>query len=325
MPVNQAVYLKEIPLFDTHASMRQDDQNSPTQPLAMSGKFRYQAFHNGLNTHASDAVEQLNTKVSSEIPPSISFNFLFSGVIHYSFGRHKYQLSNANTQSAQGSFIVNNQSEIFTRHLTEGMHIKKLNIFVEKTWLLNRCDSEADFEIIDMLFKRPDVYLWQPSKNAVEKAEALIQLSKASTFADKLNTEHLTMELLVICLDEAYQLVKAQPKKVKPTTLQTNTLLKTKLDQSMTHCFSLAEIANDLNMSISTLQRQFKRTYELNISDYIKQHRLTLAKKSLLVDGLSIGEVAFATGYKHSSNFIHAFKTQFGLTPAAFVKLHKIR
>lgn len=324
MSVKQSIFLNGIPSFSSALNIANTHSDDPSNTVVMSGKFRHQAFHNGLMMHASDATEQLNTQISAEMPPSISFNFLFSGVINYSFGSQQYQLSNPNADTAQGSFIISNQHEIFTRHMTKGMHIKKLNIFVEKDWLTNRCGTKDDYHIVEEIFRHPNVYHWQPSIDAINKAEALITLGNATTLAEKLTSEQLTMELLIICLEEVHQLIRTHNALNKDPIQPAINPLKSTLDQYMNSGFSLAKIAKELNISVSTLQRRFKRTYGLNISNYMKQHRLAVAKKSLLIDGNSIGEVAFETGYNHTSNFINAFRNQFGVTPAAYVKLHKL-
>jgi AraC-like DNA-binding protein len=323
--IEQEIYIGDIqPLSSALSFIQKTDKSEVTSPI-MSGQFRFNTFQNGLTTHATDAVEEQDANISAELPSGISFNFLFSGVIDYSFGSKKYCLRKKKEQTAQGSIIVNNADEILTRHLSAGMHIRKLNIFVEKQWLTSRCQTEADHRVIAEIFQQSNVYLWQPGENAIAKAEALIKLNNENTFSQKLTSEHLTMELLAICLDEVYRQVKNENGENGIVIENTRLSLKARLDTCLGSKYSLVEIAQQLNISVSTLQRQFKRNYNMNISTYIKQRRMDIAKKSLLLGDLSIGEVAFHAGYNHTSNFINAFKNSFSITPAAYVKLHKIR
>ncbi len=321
----QDIYMNDIQPLSSALSFIQQNASQPDTSPIMSGQFHFNTFQNGLTSHATDAVEEQNANITTELPAGISFNFLFTGTIDYSFGSNKYQLTNNSDQAVQGSIIVNNTDEILTRHLTAGMHIRKLNIFVEQQWLTSRCQTEADRQVINDIFQQQNVYLWQPEQQAISKADALIELNNENTFSQNLTTEHLTMELLGYCVDEVYRQVTSEPGKDSVDNYTSGQSLKATLDNSVAGLHTLAEIAQQLNMSVSTLQRQFKRNYGLNISVYIKQRRLEAAKKSLLINELSIGEVAFHAGYNHTSNFINAFKKSFNMTPAAYVKLHKIR
>ncbi len=323
--LEQEIYIKDIqPLNSALSFIQKEDKTEGVSPI-MSGQFRYDTFHNGLTTHASDAVEAQDANISSELPSGISFNFLFSGEIEYSLGNKKYLLSKSKDQAVQGSIIVNDANEILTRQKKSGMHVRKLNIFVEQRWLSSRCQTAADRQVIADIFQQQNVYLWQPGKNAIAKAEALIRLNNEKTLAQKLTSEHLTMELLAICLDEVHHQVKHQASEKSTKIGSSSISLKAAMDNCIDNFNTLAEIANELNMSVSTLQRKFKRNYGMTVSLYIKQRRMDLAKKSLLLDNLSIGEVAYQAGYNHTSNFIMAFKKSFNLTPSAYVKLHKSR
>ncbi|PCJ29464.1 MAG: hypothetical protein COA90_11505 [Gammaproteobacteria bacterium] len=315
------IYMNDIQPLSPALNFIQQKNASPI----MSGQFRYNTFQNGLTSHATDAVEEQDADITTELPAGISFNFLFAGTIDYSFGSNKYQLSKEKGLVVQGSVIVNNTDEILTRHLTSGMHIRKLNIFVEQQWLTSRCQNETDRQVINDIFHKQIVYPWQPAQQATEKADALIKLSNEQTFSQNLTSEHLTMELLGYCLDEVYRQVKSEQGQENFDNNNTESSLKAKVDTCLDSVYTLADIALQLNMSVSTLQRQFKKNYSLNVSVYIKKRRLEAAKKSLLVNELSIGEVAYNAGYNHSSNFINAFKKSFNITPAAYVKLHKIR
>ncbi|OUR65742.1 hypothetical protein A9Q79_01755 [Methylophaga sp. 42_25_T18] len=323
--LEQEIYIKDIqPLNSTPSFVQQADKSGGLSPI-MSGQFRYDTFQSGLTTHATDAVEEQDANISSELPSGISFNFLFSGEIDYSLGNKKYRLSKEKGQAVQGSIIVNDANEILTRHMSAGMHVRKLNIFVEQQWLTSRCQTAADHQVITEIFHQQDVYSWQPGKSAIAKAEALIRLNNEKTLAQKLTSEHLTMELLAICLDEVYRQVKYEQSEKSIGIRSTSLSLKAAMDNSITTLNSLTEIAQDLNMSVSTLQRKFKKNYGMTVSLYIKQRRMDIAKKSLLLEDLSIGEVAYQAGYNHTSNFIIAFKRSFKITPAAYVKLHKMR
>jgi len=105
-----------------------------------------------------------------------------------------------------------------------------------------------------------------------------------------------------------------------------NTPIKQKLraliDQYINSDCSVSDIALANNMSVSTLQRRCKNTFNMTVNEYIRLRRLDRAKTAITVQGLSIGQAAYRAGYNHSSNFIAAFKKQYAVTPAELMKVH---
>jgi len=87
---------------------------------------------------------------------------------------------------------------------------------------------------------------------------------------------------------------------------------------------SLQEIAYRLNMSVSTLQRRFKSLFGMTVIEYARIERLEKAKKSMINDDLSIGEVAYISGYHHTSNFISAFTKYYEVSPTNYKKQYEL-
>ncbi len=325
MQEKKDVYFNDIKSFSSEFSFLSKLKNSTAERPIMSGEFNYQSFTEGLNIHTSNAVETQNTAISSEVTAGMSFSFLFDGCIDFSLGSNRHQLTVPEKSPLGCMFLINNKKELFTRYLIKGMHIKKLTISVDKTWLDNRCSSDNDFNLIAKIFKQNGVYNWQPTNTVAEKAKALIDGSKETSLTGKLNTEQLTMELVVLCLDACYKVIAQSSGSQKDTSETSSQTLLQRINCILDFSHTLPELAQQLNISVSTLQRNFKQSYGINISEYITDRRLEQAKKLLILNELSIGETAFEVGYKHSSNFINTFKKKFDITPAAFVRLHKNR
>lgn len=321
---NNDVYFKDIKSFSSEFSFLNKLQNATADRPIMSGHFIHQSFTDGLNIHTTDAVETQDTSISSEVAPSISFSFLFDGTIDFSIGNSRHHISTLDHQELATFIVINNDKQMFTRYLVKDMHVKKLTISMTKQWLLHRCQNDNDFTLVSALFESGGVFNWQPTASVIDKVKSLINTGNPTSLAGKLNTEHLTMEILAMCLDAAHDVIQ-HPESQLTTLIENNSSLVEQVNAVITFSNTLPEIAEQLNISVSTLQRNFKRYYGVTISDYITDKRLETAKKLLILNELSIGEVAYEVGYKHSSNFINAFKKKFAITPAAFVQLHKQR
>ncbi|NTS78075.1 helix-turn-helix transcriptional regulator [Catenovulum sp. SM1970] len=89
---------------------------------------------------------------------------------------------------------------------------------------------------------------------------------------------------------------------------------KTFIDDYANMVKNAQQLAEMLNTSVSTLQRQFKAAYNTSIGQYIKEARLETAS-DLLKQDMSIDEVSQLLGYSYRSAFERAYKNYFGVSP----------
>ncbi|MBD0832578.1 hybrid sensor histidine kinase/response regulator transcription factor [Aestuariibaculum sediminum] len=96
---------------------------------------------------------------------------------------------------------------------------------------------------------------------------------------------------------------------------QMNHIINDNLDNSN---FSVEQLAENLNVSRVQLYRKVKAILGVSISDYIQNMRMEKAKSLLETSGLSISEIAYATGFSSPSYFSTNFKNTYKITPKAF-------
>lgn len=76
------------------------------------------------------------------------------------------------------------------------------------------------------------------------------------------------------------------------------------------------EVAERLNVSLSSLNLQLKKETGVPPAEYILRYRLAHAQRMLVKDpGKSVTEIAHATGFSSGQNFATAFKRFTGITP----------
>lgn len=78
-------------------------------------------------------------------------------------------------------------------------------------------------------------------------------------------------------------------------------------------------MAQEMNMSRSTLNRKLKSILNQGINDFIKQYRLQRAAEFLSA-GYKVAEVAQRVGFKSPSYFTQCFKAYYQRTPSDFHK-----
>lgn len=96
-------------------------------------------------------------------------------------------------------------------------------------------------------------------------------------------------------------------------------LIRRWMDEEPAFDHTLQRLANRAAMSPSTLMRHFKTAYGLAPIDYLRKRRLSLARE-LLLSGHSVQQAAHLSGYRHASNFITAFKKNYGISPGALTE-----
>lgn len=289
------------------------------------GTVQFSSSATNIHIHTCDLIEKQHFSSTAELDACLSINILLKGKVKYQLSQQEYEFSNTKDQPI---VFVNaiNQPEIFTRFMTPDQHVKKVNISCNKQWLYERCINSEDIELLHNIFlNNEQVTHWIANKEMLELALQLIESIHDKSLNNQFSLERLGLEILQLALVKLKVLnndgnnkisISSSHKNTYPLLSQVNDLLEKEL--------SLEEVANKLAMSVSTLQRKFKTLYNITVIDYHRQKKLSQSRKHLIIDRLSIGETAYLAGYKHTSNFSHAFKKQFKLTPHEFLQQHKI-
>ena len=85
--------------------------------------------------------------------------------------------------------------------------------------------------------------------------------------------------------------------------------------EHLTTHLTIETIANKVNMSVSSLLRQFKLVFGKSMYEYHVEKKMDLAKKILLENNLSVKEAAAMLGYNQPSAFIECFTKYHGYSP----------
>ena len=81
---------------------------------------------------------------------------------------------------------------------------------------------------------------------------------------------------------------------------------------------TLPQLAHNCQISASRLSHLFKNEIGMNVKDYRLDRRLQTAAALVVSSDMPIKEIAYKVGYRHSSSFVRAFKSHFGLSPACY-------
>ncbi|MGM3191508.1 helix-turn-helix transcriptional regulator [Dickeya dadantii subsp. dieffenbachiae] len=91
--------------------------------------------------------------------------------------------------------------------------------------------------------------------------------------------------------------------------------VKEMLESGAADHLAIADIANSVNMSESSLQRYFRQTFDMTVFEYLRNCRLQRAVLAMQREGVGIAQAASLAGYTSPANFATALRRVYGLTP----------
>ncbi|MEE1048832.1 MAG: AraC family transcriptional regulator [Clostridia bacterium] len=97
----------------------------------------------------------------------------------------------------------------------------------------------------------------------------------------------------------------------------------TYINDHITTDISLDQLSTALFINKSYLCRQFKKATNMTIIEYIKNRRLSIAKKKLQFTNIPISDIALLCGFSTFSHFSNFFKKVEGMTPSKYREKYK--
>jgi len=87
--------------------------------------------------------------------------------------------------------------------------------------------------------------------------------------------------------------------------------------------YSVPALAASVNLGSSRLEHLFRDTLRMSIRDLVRTRRVAEAARLLLTTHKRVSEIGRDVGFNDPSNFNHAFRRHFGLSPRDYRKAHR--
>jgi methylphosphotriester-DNA--protein-cysteine methyltransferase len=139
-----------------------------------------------------------------------------------------------------------------------------------------------------------------------------LELHKAALQKDTL--QQYSLALRFICLLRGNQTSKQDLSPYIPQTLQT---ILDDINVNFASIKDLDYFAEKYFISLSTLQRLFKKHLHTTPKMYIETKRLAYSRQ-LLKQGVSVFDACMQAGFPDYSNYIRLFRNRFGMTPKRY-------
>jgi YesN/AraC family two-component response regulator len=146
-----------------------------------------------------------------------------------------------------------------------------------------------------------------------------------------------SLEFLISCIDgllsKRQKLREAYSSEIKPTPKHASLSARDEqfllsLDEIILSNmsdpeFSIEQLAENLCLSKSTLNRKVKGLLQITPNDYIRTKRLIMAAKLLEEGSNRINETCYLVGFNTPSYFIKCFKSYYGKLPSEYIEENK--
>ena len=112
-------------------------------------------------------------------------------------------------------------------------------------------------------------------------------------------------------------------RRVKSSAVQTDPRIQTVIDYIMlnpTEEYTSEKLCDMAEVAATTFRRLFKGATGKTATEFIRQVRLTMAARLLLVSNDPVNCIAHDVGFEDSNHFIRVFRQAFGMTPNQYRK-----
>ncbi|RZF90172.1 AraC family transcriptional regulator [Pseudoalteromonas sp. CO302Y] len=273
----------------------------------------------GLNFHFGDEVEDENKVWRGAVNDRFRLIIVLNGKLGLSYGDKQLCLSSEPHTNIHNAALVSCQTpELFSRQSFQGNACKRVSIGISSEWVENTFDHYSGVQ--EHLQAMPHLHYisWSVSHYCAHIAAEMLTYQNCPIALQSIFLESKTLEIIaeaVSHLHKDMEFVKPptqhQPK-VKGQLLELKKFIQS--HPSETH--NIADLAARVNMTISTLQRQFKQQFSLTVFEYIHKVRMVNAYLAIKASERRITQIAGDVGYDNAGNFATAFRRHFGMSPS---------
>lgn len=255
----------------------------------------------------------------NEVPPTVEFHqhpfyeifFFLSGNVNYIIEGKSYSLR-------PGDVLLTSSSDIHRPDIHPGKPYERVVIWLADDFFghlkdlygedLTACFTDAALK--DYRLIRPD------SQNILHLKQLCSKISEAKHSAE-IGSAALASAYLTEFLVQVSRAYYDTPDSVKYDVTENEKVnqIVSYINENLTESISLDDLAAKFYISKYYLSRQFKQFTGLSLYQYIVKKRLIFAR-NMLRKGHSVMDACLQCGFGDYSNFLKAFKREFGKNPS---------
>lgn len=258
-----------------------------------------------------------------EIPPEVDFHqhpfyeifFFLSGDVNYIIEGRTYKLR-------PGDLLLTSNSDIHRPEIRPGKPYERIVFWLADDFfdILKDFHGE-DFSTCFTDAAQRDYRLTRPDEHCITQLKQLCdQMSKAKN-STEFGSYALTSAYLIEFLVRLSRSYYDSPDSIKKDVTENDKInhVVQYINDNLSEDLSLDQLANTFYTSKYYLSKQFKQFTGLSIYQYIMKKRLIISR-NLLQSGSSVMDACMQCGFNDYSNFLKAFKREFGRNPSTYTQ-----
>ncbi|WP_166642994.1 AraC family transcriptional regulator [Alcanivorax sp. 24] len=303
-----------------HSNRLKNSSHEQSHPKLL-GRFHVIPLRKGLVLHTVDIEELFRNVTESVVYPGIKLAVAIEGAPDIQFDQQRLPIGEQADNRNQASLVALTTAARFLKRSSPRRREKAVSLTFTPEWLYYNLDNpdRAWPAVHRFISTHLATKLWTPSPHALTVARQIIDGVPPQTPLERLYLENrcitLIMEGLNSLIEDPVTLPSASNMDISEREFERLERIRNYLDTHYPEDLTIADIAKQFGMSVSTLQRNFHRAFGTNVGGYIRDARLSRAVLAIQRDGVSISQAATIAGYSNTANFSSAIKRKYGVTP----------
>lgn len=227
-------------------------------------------------------------------------------------------------------FVIGNQ-ELHKSQLIDGQPFRAIVVMFDPE-LVKAIQIQDDIEPLDLFYDRPAQFSHQlevyPTlhesimyifKQMIEEAERQEGYSSRGIVS--------LLQWLLIQLSRAYKEARGDRMVNRFSGVRMKSVINNLLDYINQHYskdINLEQVAHELNVNPSYMSREFKKSTNFTIVEFITAKRIRLARNLLRKTNYSVTKISSEVGYNNVTHFNWTFKKMMGISPVQYRKMSKV-
>lgn len=300
-----------------HTFIRPDLEPSDS---AIEGRFLLCRLKSGIVLHATEIRDLHEMTTQLVAGPDLTIFVVLDGLVDFSVaGRQVLTSDRSNTRAnADCTALMLTEHEVMTRRAHKGDRTRKVTVSVDGQWLDEMSDGKGGRDLRQFTTSHLSNAAWRASPRMLALAEQILNPPDVCSFLKEMYVESRSIEMVA----DAITTLRGDGLAAISDGLATREAHKARaardyIEANLSKALCLTEIAREVCISPTSLQRRFKAAYGTTVVDFLRARKLEQARDALERDGISIGEAAYLAGYSNPANFTTAFRRAFGMLPRA--------
>ncbi|MCI9185522.1 MAG: AraC family transcriptional regulator [Lachnospiraceae bacterium] len=237
-------------------------------------------------------------------------------------GNVNYIIEGRNYQLRPGDILLTNNRDIHRPEILPSQQpYERIVIWLDHAFFNGLRDIGEDLTACFQDASNRNYRLFRPNESQMPKIQSACQAIELERGSNKLGSRVMAyssiMEILVL-LSRAYYEISDSAQQGVTESEQVNQIVAY-INHHLKEDLSLDHLAEQFFLSKYYLSHQFKKFTGLSLYQFIMKKRLTIAR-NMLIGGKSVTEAFSECGFNDYSNFLKAFKREFGEKPSDFMK-----